>query len=611
MTDRATSYAKDVLSGKIIAGPHVRNACQRHMDDLKRKDLHWDIEAMNRALRFTEGKMRLSEGQFEGKPFICEPSQAFIIGSLFGWKKPSGKRRFTRAYVEQGKGNGKSPLAGSIGLYGLMADKEPGAQIYSAGATKEQAGILFQDACKMVRQNSWLEDRLEFSGTIGKEFNIAYHKGKSFFRPVSRETKRTGSGPRPHFALIDELHEHQDGGVIEILERGFKFREQPLLFMITNSGSDRTSVCFDEHMHAIRVAAGDLEARHDEAPYKGEIIDDSTFSYVCALDKDDDPLDDPSCWIKVNPLLGVTIREDYLAGVVAQAKSIPSKLNNILRLHFCVWTDASTSWIGRKTLEKVLTKVDPTRYLGQDVWLGGDLSQRRDLSSVVAAARHGTVKDGEHAGKPIYAIWSENWTPGDTISERSTKDKTPYDIWARDGHLNAPDGEVINYLHIAQYLQEMNDAYHVMAFAYDRFAFKMGLEPQMKEINLVMECIEHPQGGLKKGKVTELMKEMYEAREEEPEGLWMPGSVKLVEDLILEGRLLIDNNPVLISAIMSCVTTTDRWQNSWLDKTKATNKIDPAIALCMALGLARALDVQVTIGTPWDNDDEYSLADQL
>src|SRR5690606_15790319 len=146
---------------------------------------------------------------------------------------------------------------------------------------------------------------------------------------------KTGSGPRPHFALVDQLHEHADGGVIEILERGSKFRRQPLLLMITKSGSDRNSVGSVEPEHAVPVAAGNVDAKDDDPHYLGEILDDSTFSYVCALDPDDDPLTDPSCWIKANPLLNVTITEEYLAGVVAQGKAMPSKLNGILRLHFC------------------------------------------------------------------------------------------------------------------------------------------------------------------------------------------------------------------------------------------------------------------------------------
>src|SRR3546814_17018543 len=94
------------------------------------------------------------------------------------------------------------------------------------------------------------------SGVCSSDPNLAYHRKKAFFRPVSREARKTGSGPRPHMALCDEVHEHPDRGVMEMLERGFKFRRQPLLLMTTNSGTDRKSICWEEHEHAIRVAAG-------------------------------------------------------------------------------------------------------------------------------------------------------------------------------------------------------------------------------------------------------------------------------------------------------------------------------------------------------------------
>jgi len=275
-TDRATAYALAVIAGEIVAGPHVRNACQRHMDDLQNgtaRGLKYDEALAARALRFFEGKLKLSEGQFEGRAFQAHPAQAFIIGSLFGWQKLSNDfgwvRRFRRAYIEQGKGNGKSPLAGGIGLYGLMADGESGAEIYAAGATKDQAGILFRDAVKMVGKSPDLAGRIKASGGVGREYNLAYLAKGSFFRPISREAKRTGSGPRPHMALCDEVHEHPDRGVMEMLERGFKFRRQPLLLMITNSGSDRNSVCWEEHEHAVKVAAGNLNIKTMDEHYSG------------------------------------------------------------------------------------------------------------------------------------------------------------------------------------------------------------------------------------------------------------------------------------------------------------------------------------------------------
>jgi phage terminase large subunit-like protein len=595
--DRATAYAKAVVAGKIVAGPHVRNACQRHLDDLKRKDLVYDKEAAAKALRFFEERLKLSEGQFDNQPFKSAPPQDFIIGSLFGWKKLDGTRRFRRAYIEQGKGNGKSPLAGGIGLYGLTADGEAGAQVYSAGATKEQAGILFADAVKMVKKSPSLEQRLKFSGGDGREHNIAYLKTGSFFRPVSRETKKTGSGPRPHFALVDELHEHPDGGVLEILERGFKFRRQPMLVMITNSGSDRNSVCYTEHEHAIRVAAGNREAKDGDSFYLGEVIDDTTFSYVCALDPGDDPLEDPSCWAKANPLLNVTITEEYLAGVVKQGKDIPAKLNNILRLHFCVWTEADTAWMTRATLEPCLAQFDPVQHHGRDAWMGCDLSQNKDITALGFVVKTGEVtveveKDGQRvtAKKPTFDAWIEAFTPGDTVKTRQDRDKAPYEIWVRDGHLNAPAGSSISYLHVAQAIAEATHEFNVRCLAYDRYAFKRGLEPECDKLGLSVEFVEHPQGGTKKGLPTEAMKEAAEAADREPEGLWMPMSIRQLEELLLEKRIRIRSNPVLISAMMSAVTDKDRWGNYWLTKEKSTQKIDCAIALAMAVGAALAYD---------------------
>lgn len=582
--DRATAYAQAVVDGEIVAGPHVRNACRRHLEDLKRTDLRFEPVAAARALSFFEDKLRLSEGQFEGLPFKSAPAQDFIIGSIFGWKRLDGTRRFRRAYIEQGKGNGKSPLAGGIGLYGLTYDGEAGAEIYSAGATKEQAGVLFRDAVKMVDKSPDLERRLKMSGGPGREFNIAYLKNSSFFRPVSRETKKTGSGPRPHFALVDELHEHADAGIIEILERGFKFRRQPLLLMITNSGSDRNSACWNEHEHAIRVAAGNRDAKNDDAFYLGENVDDTTFSYVCALDPEDDPLEDPTCWIKANPLLGVTITEEYIAGVVKQSKDQASKLNLILRLHFCVWTDAETAWLARAVLEPCLADFDPSIHHGAEVWMGCDLSQNKDITALGYVVKTGTVEDGPHAGKPTFDAWIEAWTPGDTVAARELRDKQPYSLWVKDNHLNAPPGASISYRHVAQAIAEASHEFRIKCLAYDRYAFRRGLEPECDELGISVEFVEHPQGGTKKGRPTDSMIAAAKAAGREPEGLWMPSSVRRLEELLLEKRIRIRRNPVLISAMMSAVTDEDRWGNYWLAKERAINKIDCAIALAEAVG---------------------------
>jgi phage terminase large subunit-like protein len=571
--DRTKQYALDVIEGRIIAGPHVRNACRRHLLDLEtghERGLWFDVEAAETAFEFFETVLILSEGQFDGEPFTLHESQAFIVGSIFGWKRQDGTRRFRRAYIEQGKGNGKSPLAAGIGIIGLCADQEAGAQIYSAAAKRDQAAILFNDAVKMVKHSPALLRRLRFSGGEGREFNIAHIQSGSFFRPVSKDTGKTGSGPRPYFVLVDEVHELPDRKILEMLERGFKFRRQPLLFMITNSGSDRNSVAWEEHEHAVKVAAGNLEAVNDPA-FLGEVIDDFSFSYVCSLDAGDDPLNNPACWPKANPLLGTTITREYLAEVVAQGKAIPGQLNGILRLHFCMWTDAEVAWMTRATLEPRLFDFDIKQHQKKQIFIGLDLSQSRDITALGAIVETG--RDSNN--KKLYDAWVEAWTPGDTLEARELKDKLPYSVWKAQGHIHCPAGENISYLHVAQRLAEYSREYDVQLVAYDRFAFKR-FEEDVANIGFKAEFAEHPQGGMKKGKPLV----------EKGEGMWMPGSVRLLEDALLEGRIRIKKNPVLVSAIMSAVIEQDNWGNHWLSKIRSINKIDCAVALCMAIGAA-------------------------
>ncbi len=605
--DPVTAYAKAVIVGKIIAGPHVRNSCRRHLDDLKygpARGLTWneptDAERENalkseypvegpadRVFAYFTDVLQLAGGQFEGQPFKLEPSQAFIVGSILGWRRKDGTRRFRRAYVEEGKGNGKSPVAAGMGMYGLTSDDEPRAEIYAAASKKDQAMVLFRDAVAMREQSPKLAERLTPSGG-NPVWNLSDAESASFFRPISSDDGQ--SGPRPHFALCDEIHEHASGKVIEMLERGFKWRRQPLLIMITNSGSDRNSVCWQEHQHAVRVAAGTMTP-DEYFTYVGEVIDDETFSYVCALDKGDDPLEDPKCWIKANPLLGVTIQRDYLASVVRQAKSIPGKLNGIMRLHFCCWTDAEQAWMGRSALEEVLAEFDPLEHVGKSVYAGADLSGSQDLTALGFCVQTGTVtveREGKPLVLPTFDAWVEAWTPRETLAERSLRDQAPYEVWVKGGWLNAVEGRNIRLDFVAARLAEVNAEYQIALVAYDRYAYRK-LEDELDALGLTLPQAEHPQGGIRRAKPTEEQLEIAKRTgQEPPQGLWMPGSVLALEELILERRIRLRRSPVLISAMMSAAVEHDPFDNRWFSKRRAVNRIDALVALTMAVGAATA-----------------------
>jgi phage terminase large subunit-like protein len=594
--DPVRSYARDVLAGRVIAGPHVRNACRRHIDDLKRgkeRGLTWDLSSAMRFIDFCHDALRLAGGQFDGMQFRLEPSQAFIVGSLFGWKRADGTRRFRRAFIEAGKGSGKTPLVAAIGMYGLFSDGEDGAEIYAAGKDKDQAMVMFRDAVAMVRQSPALARRLKQSGLPPSVWNLAFLDTGSFFRPISKDG--AASGPRPHYALCDEVHEHPDGAVIEMLERGFKFRRQPLLVMITNSGTDRNSVCWHEHIHAVRAAAGNpnlADRGGEDLAYLGDpesapIYDDS-FSFVCSLDHDDDPLEDPSCWIKANPLLGVTITEDYLAGVVRQAKAIPGKVNNILRLHFCRWTDADRAWMARGTLEQVLSDFDPAEFAGETICLGADLSGTQDLTCVAYVCETGSVdlpRDDGIARLPTFHAWVDTWTPRDTLAERALRDQAPYEVWERQGWLRAPPGKQIRFDFVAARVAEMAANHRIDWLAYDRYAYAK-LADCLAELGVAIRQIEHPQGGRRRAEAPKELVDAAKLDDRNVQGLWMPGSLSMLETLILEKRITIQKNPVVISAFASAATEEDAFGNRWFSKRKALKRIDPLVALAMAVGAA-------------------------
>lgn len=581
--DPATTYAILVLTGHEVAGPYVRGACQRHLDDLvygHERGIWFDPVEAARVYRFFTERLKLTEGQFEGRSFNLHLSQCFILGSLYGWKRRNAEglvvRRFQRAYIEMGKGNGKSPLVGGMGLYGLIADQEPGAQIYSCGATYDQASILFQDAVKMAQAvedwNDPDDPLITYSGNQ-KVFNIAVlppPQSHSFFRPISRMKGKTGSGPRPHMALCDEVHEHPDGNVIEMLERGFKFRRQPLLIMITNSGSDRKSVCWAEHEHAVGIV-------------EGNVNDDKTFSYVCALDEGDKPFEDPSCWKKANPLLGITITEEYLRGVVQQAQQIAGKQNNILRLHFCQWTDSATAWISRK---KWTSCEDPdlTResMRGRRAFGGLDLSQTKDLTAKAWVFEDGfkdvpaidpstkAVIPGAFVSKPCYALIVDSYTPAETLAARAEADRTPYDQWVRSGHLIETPGPVVRFDIIAQHLIDDTREFDVVGVAYDQYLIR-DFETELSALNAPsIPFHDHPQGtSYRKGSE-----------------LFMPRAVDTFETLVLEGRLRVEVNPVIRTAVAGATFWVSPAGLKRFAKDKATNRIDPVVAAAMAIGLA-------------------------
>lgn len=541
--DPVTRYAEEVCAGRIVAGPHVRGACRRHLDDLKtghERGLFFDTDAALRAISFYPDVLRLNGGEYDGKPYVLLDWQMFIVGSLFGWLGPDGYRRFRTGYVETAKGSGKSPLAAGVGLYGMMADGEPGAEIYAAATKKDQAQILFRDAVAMVDHSPELSARIKKSGTGLNVWNLAWLERRSFFRPIASDDGQ--SGPRPHISLLDEVHEHKDGYVIEMLKAGQKSRRQPILFAITNSGTDKRTVCWDYHDYGAKVCAGQLQ-------------DDTFFAYICALDESDDPFQDEACWYKANPSLHHGLPGlRYLREQVAQARGMPSKQSVVRRLNFCQWTEAEAPWISGETWFACEDKAfDPSRLLGRRCWGGLDLSSTQDLTALVLVFE--PTADDQY--------WRQLewfWLPDDDLHHKAEKDRVPYLAWRDNGYLLTTPGRAINKLAVVRQLAEIAALYDLQQVAYDRW--------RIEDLKMILdqEGISLPLAPFGQG-----FKDMAPAVDE-------------YERRLLDCHIRHAGNPVMTWCAANAVVVTDPAGNRKVAKEKATGRVDGIVAAIMATG---------------------------
>jgi phage terminase large subunit-like protein len=541
-----------VVEGRALACRAVRLACARYLQDLKTgpsRGLRWSLPDALRAIEFFPDILRLAEGEHAGKPFVLSPFQQFIIGNLFGWFGVDGYRRFRTAYIEIGKGSGKSPLAAGIGLFGLVADGEEAAQIYSAATTKEQAKIVWNDAQRMVAASPVLAPRVR--ETVN---NLAFLQTGSFFRPVASDESKL-DGFRPHMVLADEVHEHPSGHVIDKMRAGFKGRRQPLLIEITNAGFDRHSICYQHHELSLKVL-------------EGTITNDSWFAFVCGLDPCDtcyaeghrqpkdgcaqcDDWRNPAVWRKANPNLGVSVTEKYLTEQVQEARDLPAKENIVRRLSFCQWTEQATRWIGMDVWDRNGGDVPEAALAGQPCVGALDLSSVSDLTALGLVF---PLADGRAATRWRF------WCPEENILTRAKKDRVPYDVWARQGLLTPTPGNVVDYDRVRDDILALGKLYRIQELAVDPWnATETVSKLQEEGVNVFL----HRQG--------------YAS---------MNVPTKALEVELKAGRVLHGGHPILRWMASNVTVTQDPAGNLKPDKERSPERIDGIVCLIMALGRA-------------------------
>ena len=525
----AELYAEQVRSGEILVCEYVRLAVERYYADLDRaldKGWYFDKKAAMRAIHFIE-KLKHTKGEWAGQRFRLELWQQFVLWNIFGWKNADGTRRFRYAYIEIARKNGKTALSAGIGLYMLFADGESRPEVYSAATVKDQAKICFSDAVEIVKATDLKNYLTPYRNSIVYEL-----KGGTM-KPLSSDYG-THDGLNPSCGIIDEFHAHKDSGMFDVIKSAFGARRQPLMFIITTAGFDKSGVCYAYRENVIKVLRGVNE-------------DDSLFGIIYTLD-DKSEWDDPKMWIKANPNLGVSLSADYLADQVKDAKNRPEAVRNVMTKNVDLWVDAERTWILDDVWQKCIGTTDPADLKGCACWGGLDLSNVSDITAYVLLFHE----------NDRFQLLPHFWIPEEKMQEKIRKENINYDKWVAEGYVTVTPGNVIDYDFVKADILRIVADYDLRTSAYDRWNSSQTIIDLQNE---GMECNPFGQG--------------YGS---------MSAPTKEFEKLVLTGKIEHFGNPVLRWMLASTLVKTDPAGNIKPDKEKSTQKIDGIVAAIMALG---------------------------
>ena len=501
------------------------------------KGSYYDKQKADRAVKFIEC-LSHSKGEWHGRKFKLLPWQEKIIRDVFGTIKEDGCRQFNTAYIEIPKKQGKSELAAAVALYLLCADNEPGAEIYSAAADRQQAGIVFEVACAMVDLCPPLKSVLK---VIPSNKRIVYPKHKSFYQVLSAEVA-SKHGYNVHGVVFDELHAQPNRKLYDVLTKGAgDARRQNLNFVITTSGTDRHSICWEIHQKASDILR---DKKKDE-----------TF-YPCIYGAAEE--DDWSCekvWAKANPSLGVTVDISKLRAAYQSARDNPAEENLFRQLRLNQWVKQAVRWMPMHAWDACAGNgaVDEDSLVGRPCYGGLDLSSTTDITAFVLVFP--PFEDDEY-----FTVLPFFWLPEETIALRSRRDHVPYDIWKQKGLIKSTEGNVVDYRFIERFILDLRDKYEIREIAVDRWNATNTIQNLSDE---GLTLVPFGQGFRDMSPATkELMK------------------------LTLEKKLYHGGHEALRWMVDNIFIRTDPAGNIKPDKEKSTEKIDGAVATIMALSRA-------------------------
>lgn len=480
------------------------------------------------VVRWVADYIQHVDGHMAGKPYFMEPHEIAVAGNVFGWIREDGTRRFREVYEQVARKNSKTTFGAALCNYTLHCDNEPGAQVISCAADRDQASLAFGIAKRMTRNEPELATRSQI-------YQKSIVVGGSSYKAISADA-HTKHGYNPHWVLDDELHAQPNRDLIDVLKTGMGARLQPMMFHITTAGYNRESICYEVYDYAVKVRDG--------------IIADRAFlPVIFEVEADQDWMDE-TLWPNANPNLGKSVSWEFLRAEFAKARESPAFENTFRRLYLDQWTEQESRWISMDKWDRCDGKLRELN--GRTCYAGLDLAATTDTSALVLAFPN---PDGSVDLLPFF------WIPDDKAHERERRDRVPYITWANGGLIEMTPGNVTDYGYIRRRINELGKRFKIKEVAFDpwnatQLATQLGEEDGFKMIDF------------RQGYVT------------------MSEPSKLLERMILAGDVRHGGNKVLRWQVSNVVVKQDPAGNIKPDKSKSSDRIDGVVASIMALGRA-------------------------
>lgn len=441
-------YWEQIEQGKTAVSQKVYKQYKKLVCDILNPRDPWvyDNNRAWHAIDFIERYCKHSKGKWGGKPVILELWQKALVAAAFGFiDKNTGLRKYTEVLLIVARKNGKSTLSAAVGLYLMIADGEPGAEIYAVATKEDQAKIIWKEAKRMVKKSPALSKRIK---CLVKEIVGLGKYEDSFFKPLGSDSDSL-DGLNVHGACMDEIHAWKDKNLYDVIFDGMTAREQPMLFETTTAGTVRELVYDEKYDYASKVIDG-LEGFEDER----------LLPVIYELDNRNE-WTNPECWVKANPGLGTIKDRQKLAEKVERAKRTPSLVSNLLTKDFDVVDSGAGDWLPYEIINNPETfDIEEVR---DSYAIGGcDLSSTTDLTcTTLLIMKPGSDKK---------YVLQQYFLPGELLDQRVKDDKIPYDKWRDRELLTACEGFRVNYSDVTAWYLKMLQEYGIrpLWIYYDR-----------------------------------------------------------------------------------------------------------------------------------------------